>query len=597
MSHDRSTFRAAFGLALLAVSAGTSSGGLAAQSACTFRNGSGVNPAGFACVSDPLIGTSWNTTVDIVTPQAAASAVVVFFGGPLAGLPLSFGELLCNPPMSPIDVAAGAHSIPIPYVPQLVGNALCAQAATLKLAPLRIQLQNALDFTIQAAGSERITVLVLADMGTGPLVPVSGAAVMLQGTDVASAAGLVQTTGAGGTALFVGVTGPFTVTAQADFPLGGMTRRVGGSLIDIAPMLSGSPPAGTIGVLLDLDAELTPPVNATLSGVVTNRPVLTGNQYLEVVAEGRGSVEFFESAFVDPTTGAYSMSIPSGAQLDCYVARRQDFTQFQPPILATLLAPGIGPTGPGTTLVRNFDFGSNAVVPWNVSTPFSVANKHPALSLSVQLLVVDSVNGVEFDLSFFDGSAAPSPILLPSVSHASFTGYRVDLDVDTFDPLGFIEAGQDCSRRLTTNPASVAFTLFSLPALLWPPHHAALTVPELESLTVQLLESATGSFGGNGVSLFWLEGSGPPGSGVDEVSWTILFRPGTTSFDLPRFVLPMFAPNEVVNGGLEQVRFQGLTVDYDTFFGPNLAANLSALETVATDECGSDIEFDLYLVP
>lgn len=596
MDRHRASLRAVVSLALLALTGSALSGNVAAQGLCSSRNGSGVNPNGFACTSDPLIGTNWNTTVDIATPGAAASAVVVFFGGPLPGLQLPFGELLCNPPMSPIDVAAGVHSIPIPNLPQLVGNALCAQAATLKFGPLRIRLQNAIDFTIQAPSN--VTVLVLADPGTGMLAPVSGATVVLQGTDAASAGGLMQTTAANGRTLFTGVTGPYTVTAQADFPVGGLTRRVGGSLIDIGPVVSGSPPAGTIGVLLDIDPEFSLPVDATLSGVVGNRPPLPGLQFLEVVAQGNGPVEFFERALVNPTTGAYSMSIPSGVKLDCYVAHRLNSAQFQSPILATLLAPGVGPTGPGTTLVRNFDFGSAAVIPWLTSTTFSVANQHPALDLSAQLLVEDAASGVHYDISFFDGSLAPSPIDLPNVTHTSFAGYRVDLDVDTFDPNGFIAAGQDCNRRLTApNPASVAFNLFSLPALLWPPAHAVLTVPQLDSLTVQLVEASTGTFGANGVDLFFLETSGPPGSGIDEVEWTIFFRPGTTSFDMPLYGLPMFAPNEVVEGGLEQVGFQGLTVDYDTFFGPNLAANLSALVTTATDECSNGVEFNLYLVP
>ena len=589
MSSHRLAARAAVCSALLALA----STDLAAQGLCIPRNGSGANPNGFACVSDPLIGTTWQTTVDIATPQAAASAVAVFLGGPLPGVALPYGELLCNPPTLTIHVAAGAHAIPIPHLGQLVGSPFCAQAATLKLGPLRIQLQNAIDLTVQAAGTETITVLVIDET---TLLPVSGASVVLQGTDAASAGGLAGTTDANGEIAFVGVTGPYTVTAQADLSTGSTTTRVGVSLVEISPLVAGSPPAGTIGVPLDSEVELSLPVNATLSGVVANRPVLSGSEYLEVLAVARGGVDFDERVTVNPTTGAYSMSIPAGATLDCLVVHRANAFQFHPPVLASLLAPGVGPAAPGATLVRNFDFASAAVVPWSMATTFSVSNAHPALDLGVELALVDPANGVEISLQFFGGSSAPSPIDLPNVLHSGFAGYQLSLETETFDPFGAIEASQDCNLSLTSNPASIALSLFSLPALLWPPDNGVLTVPQLDALTVLLVEGSTGGFGANGVSLFWLETSGPPGSGVADVSWTILFRPGTSTFDLPRYGLPMFAPNQTVHAGLEQVRFQGVPFAFDTFFDASIASHFSGLAS-ATETCDSGVEIDLYLVP
>ncbi len=111
----------------------------------SFRNGSGVNPAGFAQVTPSVIGTNWNVTVDVVTPpNVYASIVVAGLGGPTQ-VSTGFGELLCLPPYFK-SVAFGAHSIPIPNDCGSVGMVVCTQAAT--LAPGDIRLQNALDITI-----------------------------------------------------------------------------------------------------------------------------------------------------------------------------------------------------------------------------------------------------------------------------------------------------------------------------------------------------------------------------------------------------------------------------------------------------------------
>ena len=111
------------------------------------RAGSGVNPTGFAEVTQVVIGENWETTVNLTGLGSAVSLVQVFFGGPTS-LILGAGELLCMGPRLPIDIAAGAHSIAVPNDGSLIGLEACAQAATMTLSPSKIQLQNAIDLRV-----------------------------------------------------------------------------------------------------------------------------------------------------------------------------------------------------------------------------------------------------------------------------------------------------------------------------------------------------------------------------------------------------------------------------------------------------------------
>lgn len=116
----------------------------ATAASVSFRNGTGVNLAGFAATTMPIIGANWMVTVDVVTPPGVLASIVAFgAGGPItAGT--NFGELLCLPPYT-LDVANGSHSIPLPDDCSLVGSVACFQGAT--FAPMDIRLQNALDGT------------------------------------------------------------------------------------------------------------------------------------------------------------------------------------------------------------------------------------------------------------------------------------------------------------------------------------------------------------------------------------------------------------------------------------------------------------------
>lgn len=115
------------------------------------RNGSGANPSGFIEVSPAVIGASWNTSVEVITPGAIASTVSIGLGGAVGGIPTGMGELLCLPPfLNDTVFATGQHSLLIPDDCGLIGLTLCAQGSTISLGPLVIQLNNAIDARIGA---------------------------------------------------------------------------------------------------------------------------------------------------------------------------------------------------------------------------------------------------------------------------------------------------------------------------------------------------------------------------------------------------------------------------------------------------------------
>ena len=449
-------------------------------------------------------------------------------------------------------------------------------------------------------GRADITVLVVVDKTT----PLAGAVVTLQGTDPGSLAGLTGTTAASGRVTFPGVAGPYTITAQKDFTHSGTTTRQAVSLIEVTPVVTGFPPAGTIGVPLDADFEGPPlSADATLQGFVTNRPTnLPSDEGLFVVAESR-SGDYSWGSWVDSSTGAYSIPIPSGVEVDCNVTHRKSgYGPFEPSwaVLGMLLRPGVGQATPGGQIDRDFDFGSSDLIPWDQSVPISTWYLHPGHSnFGLQLVLEDRNTGVEFDFSFHDGGSALSFIDLPNLSNGAFTPYEVSLGAEADIPS---DSWQERSMLLTATPSAVVFDFFLPPSILQPMDMATLTMQEFDNLHLQITETATGSFGTNGINGFALSTrggfNGVPPPGIDEASWEILLRPGVTSFDLPPHALPLFAPSQLVSCEVWQWRQLGYAFDYDTFFDGDILSNLVALEGNSTDDCdGGSAEVRFFLYP
>lgn len=111
------------------------------------RNGSGTNPVGFAETDACEIGTTWTTTVDLVTPGAVLSLVTLGFGGPTSGgfFPPS-GEALVLPPYR-FFVRTGTTSLSVPNDLTLLGACLFAQGSAV-LSDGTLLFNNALDVVI-----------------------------------------------------------------------------------------------------------------------------------------------------------------------------------------------------------------------------------------------------------------------------------------------------------------------------------------------------------------------------------------------------------------------------------------------------------------
>jgi hypothetical protein len=116
----------------------------------TMRNGGGGNPTGFVSTSNPNTGSTWNSTVDLITPGHLLSVVAVSLNGPTQGIfPGSgfVGELLVNPGFMTIDIQNGVHSFPVPNSPTLYGLQFSTQGATVA-SNGSIHLNNAIDLII-----------------------------------------------------------------------------------------------------------------------------------------------------------------------------------------------------------------------------------------------------------------------------------------------------------------------------------------------------------------------------------------------------------------------------------------------------------------
>ena len=117
---------------------------------CVSRNGSGINPPDFSCVTEPRIGSVWTTSFAAGTNTVATVLALAQAGVP-ASIPLFGGELLVAVAPAPLlVVGSGSIATPLPNSPQLVGLQMATQGARLDLGPAGVQivLLNAIDITV-----------------------------------------------------------------------------------------------------------------------------------------------------------------------------------------------------------------------------------------------------------------------------------------------------------------------------------------------------------------------------------------------------------------------------------------------------------------
>ena len=92
---------------------------------CIFRNGSGINPTGFECSGQPILGSSWQSTV-ATTPDTVSTAVGLS-GAPSVQSVLG-GEVLIGLVPAPVFLPGlGTHVVPVPNESRFLGAALFSQ--------------------------------------------------------------------------------------------------------------------------------------------------------------------------------------------------------------------------------------------------------------------------------------------------------------------------------------------------------------------------------------------------------------------------------------------------------------------------------------
>jgi hypothetical protein len=102
---------------------------IATVAAFFFENGNGLNPAGFSTFDAPVLGATWQSSVQM--GPASVLSLVAFAPGPALALPFTCPnacELLANPATTFLyDFQAGSHSLAIPLNPALSGVQVIAQ--------------------------------------------------------------------------------------------------------------------------------------------------------------------------------------------------------------------------------------------------------------------------------------------------------------------------------------------------------------------------------------------------------------------------------------------------------------------------------------
>jgi hypothetical protein len=98
---------------------------------CHPYNGGNVNPAGFGCVTLPVLGGTWHATV-ANTPNTLLTALVYSPAGLATATPVFGGELLLNPAQAFVAfVGTTDYTVPIPSASSWAGTSLALQAVRL----------------------------------------------------------------------------------------------------------------------------------------------------------------------------------------------------------------------------------------------------------------------------------------------------------------------------------------------------------------------------------------------------------------------------------------------------------------------------------
>jgi hypothetical protein len=116
---------------------------------CTFRNGSGINVAGFGCVTNPVLGSNWTSSIATLPSTQSTWLAVACCPAQLqiSNLP---GELLLDPAVLFLlpTATVGTHTLPLPSSPSLLGVSLTTQGLRIDLPGPSLVMLNAQDLVL-----------------------------------------------------------------------------------------------------------------------------------------------------------------------------------------------------------------------------------------------------------------------------------------------------------------------------------------------------------------------------------------------------------------------------------------------------------------
>lgn len=437
-------------------------------------------------------------------------------------------------------------------------------------------------------GSETLIVFVGVDddSSASPLVPFGGAQVLLTGTDAGSSQGILRTTDPFGNAIFQGVDGPFTVSAEALIDAGGVQRRAAATLSSFTA--TGSP------VQLALDGSAPLNVDSTLSGVVSGAPPLAPNTEYEVVCVARGDVageRFIATATVNGATGAYSLNVPSDAILDFAVIQTTTSPNLVDSVTVSIIpdAGSVLPIAPGSNLTFDIPAAGLEQILFNQAVPVALTGGNSSnLTTDLELdLTLPGATGpndtVRFTLPLGELDEPTATVALPDADSLVAAGYtlvlRASEGADTFG------AGQRtvATEPLLTTASSIDLGLDTPPVTLFPADGAQFTLSELldAGVAADLAEAADGA----GLARLRFVGSGAElALGVDESVWTLWTAADDLPSVLPKLPMPVWAAGSTVTIELLAVRSLDGPIDLASFAGDdpiNALLNLSESEILA----------------
>ncbi len=420
----------------------------------------------------------------------------------------------------------------------------------------------------EPASGSQVNVLVVAfGEGNTEEVPIPGARVTLQ-TSSQSGLGL---TNAQGIASFNGFTGPFTVTAQMETNVGGFMQRLAMSLVGVNP--PGTPV--TIGVPFFEGAPANVALDATLMGTVTNIP--TGGIPMVEVSSNQVPGGFLGFAFPDGT-GAYSLGIPSGVQLDASALAPGG-------TLGAVIETGIS-AGAGQTITRDFNFNGTSFCPFDNAVNVTYTNPPTGADVfGFAGLVLRGAGDLFFPaIDTTSMGSPPATIMLPDLSDAKISGLAKILEIgaEIDDPVNFDTNVIVCDTILgTSTPTALQVTFVGSPTVVQPPNMATLNCsqPDCLDLEGEIFSFTLGSAHptlSEGYNVVDIDGDGPGGL---TTQWDIWLPSTFTSVGLPKISpdMPMFFSGEY-DLDVEVTRFDSPGFNFVTFFDANVAQKIRDLK-------------------